>query len=114
MRVVQQELAGACRKWHLRPPSRATIYRFMDQCPPRQYRVAELPPAVQRCLYNLDPEGTVPGQQLVFYAFNYGDTSAMSFAAGQPWLDLYQADRMRGWRPRSHGLLRAAMRRRGM
>ena len=73
------------------------------------YSVPELPVHVRDALYNLDLEGTVPGHQLAFYAFQYGDTRAMSFAAGLPWLDLYQADRMRGWRPRSHGLLRAVL-----
>ncbi len=112
MHEVQRQLAAAC--WHLGVPvpARATIYRFMGQCAPRNYRVAELPEPVQQCLYNLDPEGSVPGHQLAFYAFHYGDTRTMSFAAGLPWLDLYQADRMRGWRPTSHGLLRAVLRRR--
>jgi hypothetical protein len=95
-------------------PSRATVYRFMAQSPPRQVPIAELPEPVRLALYNLGPDGTVPGHQLAFYAFNYGDAQAMSFAAGLPWLDLYQADRMRGWRPRSHGVLRAVMLRRGI
>jgi hypothetical protein len=69
---------------------------------------------VQGALYNLGPTGQVPGHQLVFHAFQHGDTRAMSFAAGLPWLDLYQAQRMRGWRARSRGLLDAVMRRRGI
>jgi hypothetical protein len=56
----------------------------------------------------------VPGHQLAFYCFNYGSLGAISYAAGLPWLDLYQARRMRGWRPRSFGLLLAVMRRRGL
>jgi hypothetical protein len=56
----------------------------------------------------------VPGHQLAFYCFDYGSLAAISFAAGLPWLDLYQARRMRGWRPRSFGLLAAVMRRRGL
>jgi len=114
MHEVMAELAAFCRQRHLRMPARATIYRFMAQCPPRLVRISELPESVRKALYNLDPDGMVPGHQLAFYAFNYGDVRAMSFAAGLPWLDLYQADRMRGWRPRSHGLVRAVMLRRGI
>ncbi len=112
MHELLRELAEACRRLGQPMPARATIYRFMGHCAPRQYRIAELPEAVRRCLYNLDPSGTVPGHQLAFYAFHYGSVRAISFAAGLPWLDLYQADRMRGWRPTSHGLLRAVLRRR--
>jgi hypothetical protein len=114
MHEVLDDLAAFCRQRHQRMPSRATIYRFMAHCPPRQVRIAELPDSVRKALYNLDPDGMVPGHQLAFYAFSYGDVRALSFAAGLPWLDLYQADRMRGWRPRSHGLLRAVMLRRGI
>ncbi len=114
MREVLDELAAFCRKQQERMPSRATVYRFIDECSPRQVCIAELPESVRSALYNLDPDGMVPGHQLAFYAFSYGDLRALSFAAGLPWLDLYQADRMRGWRPRSHGLLRAVMLRRGI
>ena len=54
----------------------------------------------------------VPGHQLAFYLFHHGDTQALSFAAGMPWLELYQANRMRGWRPTSRGLFLAVLRRR--
>lgn len=114
LRDIQAELAAACARIGVRMPARATIYRFMARCPSRHYCLADLPEPVRRCLYNLGDEGSVPGHQLAYYAFHYGDTSAISFAAGLPWLDLYQADRMRGWRPRSHGLLRAVLRRRGI
>jgi hypothetical protein len=112
MREIERDLAALCRRRRLRCPARATIYRFMARCPPHMYRIEELPPAVRDALYNLGPTGEVPGHQLAFHAFNHGDTRAMSFAAGLPWLDLYQADRVRGWRPRSQGLLRAVMQRR--
>jgi hypothetical protein len=114
MHDIQAEVAGVCARLGERTPARATIYRFMTQCPPRQYHITDLPEPVRRCLYNLGEAGDVPGHQVVFYAFHYGDIAAMSFAAGLPWLDLYQADHMRGWRPRSHGLLRAVLRRRGV
>ena len=64
-------------------------------------------------LYNLAPGGTVPGPQLGFYCFNYGCVAAISYAAGLPWLDLYQASRLRGWRRRSRGLLAGVARLRG-
>jgi hypothetical protein len=109
---VLRRLAAFCGRRRLRRPARATIYRFMDTCAPHSYAIAELPAWVGDALYNLDPTGHVPGPQLAFYAFHHGETRAMCFAAGLPWLDLHQADRMRGWRPRSHGLLRAVLRRR--
>jgi hypothetical protein len=114
MREMLREVADLCRERQLRVPARATVYRFMDRCPPRQVRIAELPESVQRALYNLELDGTVPGHQLAFYAFNYGDVQALSYAAGLPWLDLYQADRMRGWRAGSHGVLKAVLLRRGI
>ena len=114
MRELLRELAAFCRRRRLRAPARATVYRFIERCPPHRYRIEDLPPPVQAALYNLGPDGDVPGHQLAFHAFQHGDTAAMSFAAGLPWLDLYQADRMRGWRPRSHGLLRAVLRRRSI
>ncbi len=114
MREMLDEIAAVCRRKRETMPSRATIYRFMANCPPRQVRIPGLPDSVRESLYNLDLDGVVPGHQLAFYAFSFGDIRALSFAAGLPWLDLYQADRMRGWRPKSHGLLRAVMLRRGI
>ena len=72
--------------------------------------MATLPTPVVDALYNIAPDGRVPGHQLAFHCFNYGSLGAISYAAGLPWLDLYQARRMRGWRPRSFGLLLAVMR----
>jgi hypothetical protein len=112
MRSIMASLRRFCTERGLRVPSRATLYRFMADVPIHEYVAADLPVAVQASLYNLGPDARIPGHQLAFYAFNYGDARAMSFAAGLPWLDLYQAARMRGWRAMSLGPLRAAMRRR--
>jgi len=71
------------------------------------WRVGDLPPAVRAALYNLAPESRVPGHQLAFSCFNYGDGRALSFAAGLPWLALYQALRLPGYRPKSRGLIEA-------
>jgi len=73
-----------------------------------------LPPAVRAALYNLDDDAMVPAAQLAFYCFNYGNLGAMSYAAGMPWLALFQAKRMRGWRFSSKGVLDAVMRVRGV
>ena len=73
------------------------------------YALAELPAAVRSALYNMAGDAVVPGAQLAFYCFNYGELAAVHFAAGMPWLPLYQANRMRGWRGRSRGLLRAVL-----
>lgn len=110
MRDLLQRLASYCRKHGLRPPSRATVYSFINRTPCRSYAADKLPAEVRRCLYNLSENSRVPGPQLVFYAFNYGSTQAVSHAAGLPWLQLHQAARMPGWRPRSKGLLEAVMR----
>ena len=91
------------------PPARASVYKFMAREVLHYYRSADLPAAIQAALYNLPVSAKVPGHQLVFYCFCYGDLSAMSFAAGLPWIDLYQAARMRGWRARSRGLLESVM-----
>lgn len=112
MKDVLEAVRAVCRREGLPVPSRATVYRFLEYCPPRQVRVADLPTSVRGALYNLDPGRMVPGHQLAYYVFNYGDAQAMSYAAGLPWLDLYQASRMRGWRTRSLGVLRAVLLRR--
>lgn len=103
-----------CRRDGLKCPSRASIYKLLATLPTRTYRVAELPPAVRNALYNLTAESEVPGHQVAFYCFNYGDLAAVSFAAGLPWLALYQAGRLPGFRPRSRGLFEAVMRARGL
>jgi hypothetical protein len=88
MAALQREHAARCARLGVRAPARAT-------------------------LYNVASDAVVPGRQLAFFCFNYGSLPAISFAAGLPWLDLYQATRLRGWRPRSRGLLLAARRARG-
>jgi hypothetical protein len=98
------------RKRGWRPPARATLYAALATLEGSRYEIACLPPGVRAALYNLAPESVVPGHQLAFYCFNYGSLAAMSFAAGLPWLDLYQAGRTRGWRSRSRGLLVATLR----
>jgi hypothetical protein len=107
-------MAVLCAASGLKPPARATLYNVFDRLEPRGYRVAALPPHAVAALYNLEPDTVVPGPQLAFYCFNYGSLAAVSFAAGLPWLDLYQARRLRGWRPRSRGLFDAVMRVRGL
>jgi hypothetical protein len=69
---------------------------------------------VQNALYNLGEDALVPGHQLAFDAFNYGDLSALSFSATLPWVCLDRAAKLRGWRPRSLALLRAVMRAGGL
>ena len=137
VRAIQSELRSFCRARGLRPPARSTLYQLMDRLPPRGYAIADLPAAVRQTLYNFvresstsadvverSPEGrqrnnlpsdtTVPGHQLAFHCLNYGGLEAMSFAAGLPWLALHQAAQMRGWRPRSRGLLEAILHARGL
>ena len=112
--AIQLTLAAACRARGLRPPSRASLYNALRRIPGHQYAASVLPPHVRLALYNLGPDAVVPGAQLVFYGLHYGSIDAASFVLGLPWLDLYQAARRRGWRPRTRGLLLAAMRLRGI
>lgn len=112
MAALQRLVSERCRSAALKPPVRASLYSALARLDGHIYAVAALPPAVVGALYNIAPDGRVPGHQLAFYCFNYGSLAAISFAAGLPWLDLYQARRLRGWRPRSLGLLLAVMRRR--
>ena len=110
MAVLRRQLADWCASRGLRPPSRASLYNALPRIPGHVYEVASLPPHVKEALYNLGPSGDVPGHQLAFYCLNYGSLAAICYAAGLPWLDLYQALHLRGWRPRSLGLLQAALR----
>jgi len=109
MTAVHRRLAALARERGWRPPARATLYAALPGLEGSRFEVAELPQPVQAALYNLTPDATVPGHQVAFYCFNYGSVAAASFAAGLPWLDLHQASRARGWRPRSRGLLLAAL-----
>ena len=114
MAALQRLVSERCLSAGLKPPARASLYNGLARLDGHIYTVATLPRPVVEALYNIAPDGRVPGHQLAFYCFNHGSLSAISYAAGLPWLDLYQARRMRGWRPRSFGLLQAVMRRRGL
>lgn len=109
MTAVHRRLAAFARERGWRPPARATLYAALAGLEGSRHDLAELPAPVRAALYNLAPGTTVPGHQVAFYCFNYGSLAAVSFAAGLPWLDLHQAARSRGWRPRSRGLLLAAL-----
>jgi hypothetical protein len=114
MAALQRLVSERCLSAGLKPPVRASLYNALARLDGHVYSVATLPLPVVEALYNIAPDGRVPGHQLAFYCFNYGSLGAISYAAGLPWLDLYQARRLRGWRPRSFGLLLAVMRRRGL
>jgi hypothetical protein len=114
MAEMRQRVAEGCRRQELAPPSRATLYKLLARTPTRTYRLGDLPPAVRNALYNLEPESDVPAHQVAFYCFNYGDLRAISFAAGLPWLALYQARRLPGFRAKSRGLLDAVATARGL
>lgn len=107
---VRRDLEAWCARRQLRAASRATLYNVLPGIRGHVYRVSDQPAAVRDALYNLGPDAKVPGHQLVFYCLNYGSLAAVSHAAGLPWLDLFQAGRLRGWRPRSRGLLAAILR----
>lgn len=109
MKAIHAELHARCEEMGHVCPSRATLYKMIGAHEGASYRAADLPPAVQAALYNLDHEARVPARQVAFYAFNYGEIEAVQWAAGLPWLALYQAARMRGWRATCRGLLDAAM-----
>jgi hypothetical protein len=110
MSAVVGRASERARGLGLRPPSRATVYNLLPTVGGHTYRIVSLPQHVRDSLYNLPQDGAIAGHQLVFYCFNYGSLPAVSFGAGLPWLDLYQASRLRGWRARSRGLLDAVMR----
>lgn len=114
MSALQRRIAAQCAERGLKGPARASLYNALARMDGHSYAIAPLPAVVSGVLYNLDPSGRVPGHQLAFYCFNYGSVPAVSYAAGLPWLDLYQARRLRGWRPRSAGLINAVMRARGI
>jgi hypothetical protein len=114
MSELLSSVGARCRAEGLAPPSRASVYKLLATLPVPRYKVADVPPSVRAALYNLTDDSEVPAHQLAFYCFNYGDLSAISFAAGLPWLALYQAARMPGYRSRSRGLIEAVMRARGI
>lgn len=110
MTAIQRRLAAFARERGWRAPARATLYTALPVLEGSRHEMASLPAPVQAALYNLASDASVPGHQVAFYCFNYGSLAAASFAAGLPWLDLHQAARARGWRPRSRGLLLAVLR----
>jgi hypothetical protein len=112
--AILSDLKQYCAENDLPCPSRATVYNFVQKDRGPSYAVAGLPAPVRAALYNLPAEGQVPGAQLAFYCFNYGSLAALHYAASMPWLPLYQAYRMRGWRQKSRGLLRAVLVTRGI
>lgn len=114
MPAMLAELASYCRQAGLRPPSRATVYKLLPTLPTRTLRVSELPLAVQQALYNLTGDSLVPAHQVAFYCINYGSLAAVSYAAGLPWLALFEARRLPGYRARCRGLLDAVMHARGI
>lgn len=109
---VHAEIRKRCQELGVRPPSRASIYNALARVVPPSYELSALPDSVRRTLHNAG--SPVPGHQVAFSAFNYGDTRALSFAAGLPWACLYHAARLPGFRPKSLSLLRAVMARRGI
>jgi hypothetical protein len=114
MRELLARIADLCRARGLRPPARATVYHLLPGLRGATCRVEDLPPSVRAALYNLGPEGEVPVRQVAFCGMNYGDLAAMHFAAGLPWLAIYQALRMPGYRPKSRGLMEAVAFTRGI
>ncbi len=107
MAALLAELRTACECADVKPPSRASVYNYLTRVRTPERVVAQLPDAVREALYNLENDSRVPEAQIAFYCFNYGQLGAICFAAGLPWLALYQARRMRGWRRRSRGLIEA-------
>lgn len=114
MANVLGRITERCRSEGLPAPSRATAYKLLNALPTPTYRLIDLPPAVQDALYNLGPDGEIPGHQVAFYCVNYGNLAAVSFAAGLPWLALHQARRLPGFRVKSRGLLEAIALARGL
>jgi hypothetical protein len=110
MTRLHRDISAACASSGIRPPARASLYNALYRIEGHRYRVTDLPGPVAEALYNLAPDGEVPGHQLAVHCFNFGSVAAISYAAGLPWLDLVQAARVRGWRPRSRGLLTAVLR----
>ena len=110
---VLDELGAFCRRRGLEMPSRATVYNAVNRVPVPTYDYDELPRSVQQTLHNV-ARGRIPGQQVVFAAFNFGDVRAMSFASSLPWICLHRASMIPGYRPKSFALLAAVMAHRGI
>ncbi len=111
---LHEALARFCIARNLRPPSRAAIYRLLDRTSGHGYDMKDLPSDVRMTLHNVAETARVPGGQVAFHCFNYGNVRALCFAAGMPWLDLHHARLKRGWRAKSRGVLDAVCRARGI
>lgn len=109
IQALLSDLRNHCSERGLEAPSRASLYQLMKRDPGVPLNIADLPTHVRDALYNLDDAGEISGAHVVFYCFNHGSLQAIQYAAGMPWLFLYQARRLRGWRPRSRGLLDAVL-----
>ena len=105
---IDRELRAFCRSTGARAPSRATIYNAMARIESESIDRRRLPDSVARTLHNVGGD-RIPGHQVVFAAFNYGDTRALCYAAGLPWAYLLRASQLRGWRPKSRALLMATL-----
>jgi hypothetical protein len=106
---VLRQVREYCRTRGLRAPSRGTIYNAFARASVPSFSREDLPESVLRTLHNIGGR-EIPGHQIVFAAFNYGDTRAISYASALPWSCLQAAARLRGWRPKSAALLAAVMR----
>lgn len=107
--AVATQLQSYCARVGISAPSRASVYNAVQRAVAPSFTTDAMPQAMRDALYNLDLSTrlSVPGDQLVFYAFNYGSPAAISFAAALPWLCLAKAANLRGWRPKSRALLQA-------
>lgn len=125
MASLGRELQQLSKRLGVAPPARGTLYNAVARAKPPTYATRELPRAVREALYNSSAAEAsggessvaathVPGDQIVFYCFNYGDVRAISYGAGMPWLCLVHAAVRRGFRPKSLSLLRAVMAVRGI
>lgn len=112
--AVLREMEALANRIGEKPLSRATLYNYLGRAPANAWCLDELPPDVVATLHNVDPDQPVPGHHVALRAFQDGSLCAVSWAAGMPWWDLWQARRRRGWRPRSKGLLDAVCRTRGI
>ena len=114
MADLLERLQSMCEERRLTAPLRATVYKLLDKLPVPLFRIRDLPKSAREALYNLDQRSEVPAHQLAFYCFNYGSLEAVSFAAGLPWLAIYQAVRLPGYRAKSRGSALAVARARGI
>ena len=109
---VHAKLDAFCRRRGFRTPARTSIYNALDRVEVPYLDWETLPTQVREALYNQrggDASLQMPGDQVVFYSFNYGSPRAVSYASGMDWLSLHRAAKRRGWRPKSRALLEAVL-----